>query len=330
MTKKLIIISLLLFLIVSPTLATDKIEKAGVMPDSSFYTFEKFGESVKNIFTFGKEKKIERFINLAEERIIEAKEMLNKSKLELVGKILGSSEKLLKKAMNIAKKTEDEEIKKEWLDKIKIKLEETNNIKKELLIDLKSEEGKLNIKRDRLTLTDTTTPEYEDLPQYTIEEYDKDPKVIEATDKQDKAALENATLPDRGPDKTLNLNELGVTDTTTPAVLELKRETQIQEYGGKPGMEDGHGQVTRPEGVGSCDSKMYLCQIKCGQEIVEECVKHSGDHMYQLLSCRGACTKFNLFYGCGMEAGCDDSCWDNYYDHCGTGAYESCLNACKS
>ncbi len=345
MRKKIITILILVFIPLI-TFANDNSVKTRVLPDSPWYSFEKIGENVKTALVFDREKKIERFINLSDERLVEAKEMLNKSKPQIVGKVIGSCEKLLQKATNIIKKIEDEEQKKELLDKIKIKLEEKNQLKKELLENLKPELGddsELNLPKNLLTTTDTTTPEYEPLPQYPIEEYEKQPKPLDINNKQDKAVLEHSTLQDDWQDKTYNENQLELTDTSTHSFTPQPRENWQNQKdepqamlaptnnGGKPGMEDGHGQVARPDTIGNntC-TKLYLCKIECGSNIIEKCNSYSSPKLYDLLSCRGNCVGYQLFYGCSMEAGCDEPCWDTYNNTCSPAKYQSCLTSCEN
>jgi len=116
-----------------------------------------------------------------------------------------------------------------------------------------------------------------------------------------------------------------------PAVEIVENPDLLQDDHGKPGMEGGSTQVARPEGVGDgVNSKLYLCMVECGARIVEDCIEYSSPHMYNLTNCRGDCIGYQLFYGCSMEAGCDQSCWQTYEANCGASAYNSCIDGCKN
>ena len=125
--------------------------------------------------------------------------------------------------------------------------------------------------------------------------------------------------------------------TLAPNVGETNSDPEVAEAptdedgGGKPGMnEEGSTQVTRPDSCGSNCSKLYLCKIKCGEDLVNECNNiYSINSMYNLLQCRGECTKYNIVYGCGMESGCDEPCWEDYNKKCSQSAYEDCIGSCE-
>jgi hypothetical protein len=128
-------------------------------------------------------------------------------------------------------------------------------------------------------------------------------------------------------------------DDTTVELAEQPKKTkpeaalapQFSEEGGKPNMnEDGSTQVTRPKGLSSCNSKLYLCKIHCGEDIIDNCNGEQAPALYDLLNCRGECTKYNVLYGCGMEAGCDAPCWDEYNSKCSMSVYQSCVNDCET
>jgi len=55
---------------------------SGITPDSVFYGLDRFFEKVRLVFTINKAKKVDLFINFANERLAEAKEMVDKNKMD--------------------------------------------------------------------------------------------------------------------------------------------------------------------------------------------------------------------------------------------------------
>ena len=117
---------------------------------------------------------------------------------------------------------------------------------------------------------------------------------------------------------------------TQPEILDILNQdttVEILDYSsGKPMNEDGT--VARPEGLSSSCSKLYLCKISCGEDVIDNCNSYESE-LYDLLMCIGDCTEYQLFYGCSMEAGCDAPCWGNYEDHCSKAVYNACLEDCE-
>ena len=76
MKKTLLIPLLVLMLFATPVMAQeDTLPEAGTTPASPFYFAERFFEGVGTFFTFGNSAKAERYLNLAEERLAEAREL---------------------------------------------------------------------------------------------------------------------------------------------------------------------------------------------------------------------------------------------------------------
>lgn len=84
----LIIISLLLVSSLGISAQEIKLITPGITPDSPLYFLERIFEEIGTFLTFGKVAKAERYANLANERIAEAKAMADKGKPELVEKTL--------------------------------------------------------------------------------------------------------------------------------------------------------------------------------------------------------------------------------------------------
>ena len=140
---------------------------------------------------------------------------------------------------------------------------------------------------------------------------------------EDPAALENLKLPD--------FEEIQKMPNNNNFDTEAMMAPGLGGNGGKPGMENGSGQVTIPQGMGgnSC-SKMHICKINCGEEMIDDCGNiDSINSLYELLQCVGACTKYNIVYGCGIPNGCDQPCWQDYDSKCSVETYESCINECE-
>ncbi len=76
----------------------------GLTPDSPFYFLEIFFEKIGDFFTFGDLAKAKRYIKLANERIAEAKAVVDKGKPKAVDKALVRYQKQLEKALAKAEK----------------------------------------------------------------------------------------------------------------------------------------------------------------------------------------------------------------------------------
>ncbi len=96
----LIITSVFLFSLGTGVLAQEtELPDPGMTPDSPFYFLEIIAEEVGTFFTFGDLKKAERHAALAEERLAEAKAVVEKGKSELAEKTLERYENQLEKSM---------------------------------------------------------------------------------------------------------------------------------------------------------------------------------------------------------------------------------------
>lgn len=71
-----------------------------IMPDSPFYFLKLFWEKVVLFFTFGAERKAEKYITFAEKRAYEAKQMLEEGKEELAEKLRETYKYYLNKALD--------------------------------------------------------------------------------------------------------------------------------------------------------------------------------------------------------------------------------------
>lgn len=106
-TISLIITLLFLFSFGMGVLAqATELPSPGLTPDSKFYFLERMAESVRTFFTFGDLKKAERYAGLAEERLAEAKAVVEKGKPDLAEKTLKRYQEQLEKSIARAKKAE--------------------------------------------------------------------------------------------------------------------------------------------------------------------------------------------------------------------------------
>jgi len=85
MIKKLIVFPLLALLLIGGTVfaQTEDLPDPGALPDSPFYFLKSWTEGIGTFFTFGDLAKAERFANLAEIRLAEAKGLVEKGRLEI-------------------------------------------------------------------------------------------------------------------------------------------------------------------------------------------------------------------------------------------------------
>jgi len=123
---KWIVITLFFSLLV-PNLAWAEIE-AGITPDSPFYFLDTFSEKISSVFIFDAEKKTQKFLQLAEERIAEAKEVSIKNKNKAAEKAIDLYDKSIVNALDNAKKIEKEEISQSALNIISEETEKHKNV----------------------------------------------------------------------------------------------------------------------------------------------------------------------------------------------------------
>ena len=79
----------------------------GIQPDSFFYPFKLFFENVRTAFTFGDLAKAERFSNLAERRMAEAKTMIEKGEEKNAENVLNRYQNLLDNSLERSKKAQE-------------------------------------------------------------------------------------------------------------------------------------------------------------------------------------------------------------------------------
>lgn len=78
---------------------TNDLPEPGMLPDSPFYFLKSFFEGVGTFFTFGDIAKAERFLNLSERRLAEAKALAEKGKPEIAERITGQYQEQLNRAL---------------------------------------------------------------------------------------------------------------------------------------------------------------------------------------------------------------------------------------
>ena len=104
-TASLLITSVFLFFLGTGVLAQEtELPDPGMTPDSPFYFLEIIAEEIGTFFTFGDLKKAERHAALAEERLAEAQDVIEKGKSELAEKTLERFENQLEKSIARAEK----------------------------------------------------------------------------------------------------------------------------------------------------------------------------------------------------------------------------------
>ncbi len=106
MTKKIIISILIIpFLFVGLVQAqTNDLPDPGMLPDSLFYFLKSWTEGIGTVFTFGEGKKAERFLNLSEKRLAEAKALIERGSMEHATRTIERYEEQLERAMQRAER----------------------------------------------------------------------------------------------------------------------------------------------------------------------------------------------------------------------------------
>jgi hypothetical protein len=102
------IIILSLFFAVNAFAQTENLPSPGLTPDSPFYFLDSFGESISMFFAFGAEKKAERAIQIAEEKLAEVKAMAEKQKEKALEKANRKYEQFLDMAAQKAQQVSEE------------------------------------------------------------------------------------------------------------------------------------------------------------------------------------------------------------------------------
>jgi len=130
MVKKIIFYSLFFsFLILAPlsVLAQDSavvssgeseanqenLPPAGLTPDSPFYFLDEWGEKISLFFTFSPEKKVEKALSYAEEKLAEAQVMAEKNKTRAIERLTERYREYLSEAENRINKIEEKNQKRE-------------------------------------------------------------------------------------------------------------------------------------------------------------------------------------------------------------------------
>lgn len=119
--KKLIIIASILFLaviFVTPVSVSANSVNPGIKPGSIFYFFDTAFEKINLFFTFNSEKKVEKALEYADERLAEAEAVANENKPESVEKVMENYQEKISLATEKSKEIKDEEKAKELLSTI--------------------------------------------------------------------------------------------------------------------------------------------------------------------------------------------------------------------
>ncbi|MFH1789549.1 MAG: DUF5667 domain-containing protein [bacterium] len=352
MIKKILIVSGILVgagIMASQTTIASSLQKPGILPDSPFYALERASESINNLFT-PSNKKAERFFKLAGERLAEANALNAKGQTEKASQAFNEYQKLIDRAWMENKKTSKSQTTKTTETRQLTNL--SINRQTALVENYKKAPDKLKpqiksaIEAERKKALDiiSNLPDAEKTTAMQNYKVAENPLIDDLFDigiaiLNNPQTNQNSSSPTTASPtyNTANPTTNNQTAQNLPqAVLNAPTQNEPQaalngpnQQIGKPGMnETGSTQVVSPKNSGNCCTKLYLCKIECGKKIIADCNGYSADKMYDLLNCRGACTHYNLFYGCGMEAGCDTPCWNNYDSACSMNTYEQCLSGC--
>ncbi len=109
-SMKKIILSLIIFsFLFALTVSAEEVNlpKSGLTPDSNFYFFKLWKESIQTFFTFGAENKAKQFLHLAEVRLAEYQKMVEKGKTEIAEKTLEKYERQLNQALEKAEEAKE-------------------------------------------------------------------------------------------------------------------------------------------------------------------------------------------------------------------------------
>jgi len=79
----------------------------GMLPDSPFYFLKSWSEGIGTLLTFGEEKKAERFLNLSEKRLSEARALAEKGRGEMSEKAMERYENQLNSAIQRAERAKE-------------------------------------------------------------------------------------------------------------------------------------------------------------------------------------------------------------------------------
>ena len=103
MEKTVIIVFILLLLTAQPAVAQQQkfFVQPGILPDSGIYWLDLLGEEVRYLFTFGKIKKAEYKIEIAEERLSELRALYEKGVTDKTDALLKKYEKEIIKSQEL-------------------------------------------------------------------------------------------------------------------------------------------------------------------------------------------------------------------------------------
>lgn len=307
--KKVITISLIcIFFIAGTSFASvESSTKAGWVPSNPFYFLEKWSEGIKSLLTFDNLKKAERFQSLAEERLAEARVLIENNQPQKAEKLLQEFEKKMNQAMEKAKQYQESG-------------GDTTEFYEKVIVG------------DRVATLNSSDQKVEYLNQAIQRERERIERLLDQFSESEKKQLiekikeKSQKLQDlqTAPNSSLQVQEMELlTESAEPTIV-----SSLDSSTGKK--ETENGQVVRPNTGSDCNSKLYLCKIQCGEDIINKCNQYSASEMYSLFQCTGNCVSYQLFYGCSMEQGCDESCWSNYESACSPASYQSCLSSCES
>jgi len=109
MTKKLLITALIIPLLFAGVVfsQSNDLPEPGMLPDHPLYFLKSGAESVGTFFTFGEDNKAERFLNLSERRISEARALVEKGKGDMSEKVMERYENQLNNAIQRAERAKE-------------------------------------------------------------------------------------------------------------------------------------------------------------------------------------------------------------------------------
>lgn len=109
--KRSLVAMLMLVMAGTPAAAqTEELLDPGMLPSNGFYSFlERSAEAVGTFFSFGNDDKAERFLSLAEERLAEARELVEEDEIDDAEEALDRYQDQLDEAMEWSEGLEGEE-----------------------------------------------------------------------------------------------------------------------------------------------------------------------------------------------------------------------------
>ncbi len=86
---------------------TNDLPDPGMLPDSPFYFLKSLSENIGTIFTFGDNAKAERFLNLSEKRLSEAKALADKGNTEMAERAIERYQEQVENALSRAERARE-------------------------------------------------------------------------------------------------------------------------------------------------------------------------------------------------------------------------------